>query len=55
MSRASRRSGRVIQRKAMTPASRPTTATVVITGKDDRDSSRTSFFQKLAMRLREFG
>ena len=32
-----------------------TTATVVITGKDDRDSSRTSFFQKLAMRLREFG
>lgn len=32
-----------------------TTATVVITGKEDRDTSRANFFQKLAMRLREFG
>ncbi len=32
-----------------------TTATVVITGKKDRDASQMSFFQKLALRLREFG
>lgn len=32
-----------------------TTATVVITGKEDRDASRANFFQKVAMRLREFG
>ena len=32
-----------------------TTATVVITGEKDRDASRMSFFQKLALRLREFG
>lgn len=32
-----------------------TTATVVITGKQDRDASRDSFFRKLAHRLREFG
>ena len=32
-----------------------TTATVVITGKEDRDTSQANFFQKLAMRLREFG
>ena len=30
-------------------------ATVVITGKEDRDTSQANFFQKLAMRLREFG
>ncbi|VFS84738.1 p-hydroxybenzoic acid efflux subunit AaeA [Raoultella planticola] len=32
-----------------------TTATVVITGKEDRDTTQVNFFQKLAMRLREFG
>lgn len=32
-----------------------TTATVVITGKQDRDASRESFFRKMAHRLREFG
>lgn len=32
-----------------------TTATVVITGKADRDIRQANFFQKLAMRLREFG
>lgn len=32
-----------------------TTATVVITGKQDRDASQDSFFRKLAHRLREFG
>jgi len=32
-----------------------TTATVVITGAKDRDASQMSFFQKLALRLREFG
>ncbi|MFJ2974730.1 p-hydroxybenzoic acid efflux pump subunit AaeA [Kluyvera sp. NPDC087067] len=32
-----------------------TTATVVITGEKDRDASQMSFFQKLALRLREFG
>ena len=32
-----------------------TTATVVITGKKDRDASQMTFFQKLALRLREFG
>ena len=32
-----------------------TTATVVITGKEDRDTRQANFFQKLAMRLREFG
>lgn len=32
-----------------------TTATVVITGKEDRDASQANFFQKVAMRLREFG
>ncbi|XPE57433.1 hypothetical protein ACNKHQ_18905 [Shigella flexneri] len=32
-----------------------TTATVVITGEKDCDASRMSFFQKLALRLREFG
>nr|WP_318384638.1 p-hydroxybenzoic acid efflux pump subunit AaeA [uncultured Enterobacter sp.] len=32
-----------------------TTATVVITGKKDRDESQDSFFRKLAHRLREFG
>ena len=32
-----------------------TTATVVITGQEDRDTSQANFFQKLAMRLREFG
>ena len=32
-----------------------TTATVVITGKQDRDIRQVNFFQKLAMRLREFG
>ncbi|MFK3660639.1 p-hydroxybenzoic acid efflux pump subunit AaeA [Scandinavium sp. NPDC088450] len=32
-----------------------TTATVIITGAKDRDTSQMSFFQKLGMRLREFG
>ena len=32
-----------------------TTATVVITGQEDRDTSQANFFQKLAMRLLEFG
>ena len=32
-----------------------TTATVVITGKEDRDTTQVNFFQNLAMRLREFG
>ncbi|RAN85691.1 Fusaric acid resistance protein fusE, partial [Bacillus sp. SRB_28] len=32
-----------------------TTATVVITGKEDRDVRQANFFQKLALRLREFG
>ena len=32
-----------------------TTATVVITGKEDRDTTQVNFFQKLARRLREFG
>ena len=32
-----------------------TTATVVITGEKDRDSSQDSFFRKMAHRLREFG
>lgn len=32
-----------------------TTATVVVTGKDDRDESQDSFFRKMAHRLREFG
>lgn len=32
-----------------------TTATVVITGKEDRDIRQANFFQKLALRLREFG
>lgn len=32
-----------------------TTATVIITGEKDRDTRQMSFFQKLAMRLREFG
>lgn len=32
-----------------------TTATVVITGEGDRDVEQMNFFQKLAMRLREFG
>jgi len=32
-----------------------TTATVVITGAQDRDVRQMSFFQKLALRLREFG
>ncbi|MGL5698684.1 MAG: p-hydroxybenzoic acid efflux pump subunit AaeA [Kluyvera sp.] len=32
-----------------------TTATVVITGAKDRDASQMTFFQKLALRLREFG
>ena len=32
-----------------------TTATVVITGEKDRDVSQMTFFQKLALRLREFG
>lgn len=32
-----------------------TTATVVITGKKDRDAIQMTFFQKLALRLREFG
>lgn len=32
-----------------------TTATVVVTGGKDRDSRQMSFFQKLGMRLREFG
>ncbi len=32
-----------------------TTATVVITGAQDRDIQQMSFFQKLALRLREFG
>ena len=32
-----------------------TTATVVITGEKDRDASQMTFFQKLALRLREFG
>ena len=32
-----------------------TTATVVITGKQDRDENNDSFFRKMAHRLREFG
>ena len=32
-----------------------TTATVIITGAKDRDTRKMSFFQKLGMRLREFG
>lgn len=32
-----------------------TTATVVITGEKDRDASKMTFFQKMALRLREFG
>jgi p-hydroxybenzoic acid efflux pump subunit AaeA len=32
-----------------------TTATVIITGAKDRDTQNASFFQKLGMRLREFG
>lgn len=32
-----------------------TTATVIITGAKDRDRQHASFFQKLGMRLREFG
>lgn len=32
-----------------------TTATVVVTGQQDRDRSRLNFFQKIALRLREFG
>jgi len=32
-----------------------TTATVIITGEKDRDTRQMSFFQKLGMRLREFG
>jgi p-hydroxybenzoic acid efflux pump subunit AaeA len=32
-----------------------TTATVIITGAKDRDTHNASFFQKLGMRLREFG
>jgi p-hydroxybenzoic acid efflux pump subunit AaeA len=32
-----------------------TTATVIITGAKDRDTQHASFFQKLGMRLREFG
>ncbi|BBQ82014.1 MULTISPECIES: p-hydroxybenzoic acid efflux pump subunit AaeA [Enterobacteriaceae] len=32
-----------------------TTATVVITGAKDRDARQMTFFQKLALRLREFG
>ncbi|MCS2165955.1 p-hydroxybenzoic acid efflux pump subunit AaeA [Scandinavium manionii] len=32
-----------------------TTATVIITGAKDRDTQKASFFQKLGMRLREFG
>jgi p-hydroxybenzoic acid efflux pump subunit AaeA len=32
-----------------------TTATVVVTGKNDRDENRDSFFRKLAHRLREMG
>lgn len=32
-----------------------TTATVIITGAKDRDTQKTSFLQKLGMRLREFG
>ncbi|MCS2156176.1 p-hydroxybenzoic acid efflux pump subunit AaeA [Scandinavium sp. H11S7] len=32
-----------------------TTATVIITGAKDRDTQKVSFFQKLGMRLREFG
>jgi p-hydroxybenzoic acid efflux pump subunit AaeA len=32
-----------------------TTATVVITGEKDRDAQNMTFFQKLALRLREFG
>ena len=32
-----------------------TTATVVITGKQDRDETQDSFFRKMAHRLREFG
>lgn len=32
-----------------------TTATVIITGAKDRDTQKATFFQKLGMRLREFG
>ncbi|KMK16228.1 p-hydroxybenzoic acid efflux subunit AaeA [Pluralibacter gergoviae] len=32
-----------------------TTATVIVTGKQDRDRGKMNFFQKLGMRLREFG
>lgn len=32
-----------------------TTATVIVTGKQDRDRNKMNFFQKLGMRLREFG
>lgn len=32
-----------------------TTATVIVTGEKDRDKRQMSFFQKIAMRLREFG
>lgn len=32
-----------------------TTATVIVTGKQDRDRDKMNFFQKLGMRLREFG
>ena len=32
-----------------------TTATVIVTGKQDRDRDKMNFFQKLGLRLREFG
>ncbi|WP_054179048.1 p-hydroxybenzoic acid efflux pump subunit AaeA [Trabulsiella odontotermitis] len=41
------------QRGNLWPAG--TTATVVITGTQDRDERQMTFFQKLALRLREFG
>ncbi|KFC00317.1 fusaric acid resistance protein [Trabulsiella guamensis ATCC 49490] len=41
------------QRGNLWPAG--TTATVVITGAKDRDERQMTFFQKLALRLREFG
>ena len=41
------------QSKNLWPAG--TTATVVITGEQDRDVGQMTFFQKLALRLREFG
>jgi p-hydroxybenzoic acid efflux pump subunit AaeA len=41
------------QRGNLWPAG--TTATVVVTGASDRDERQMTFFQKLALRLREFG